>query len=254
MSKNMKTPTNVKILTNDIAVVRMKKMGKRFEIACYKNKVLNWRNRSEKDIDEVLKTRQVFTNVSKGQLAKKDEIQAAFGIDDHFEVCKLILEKGDLQVSDKERQATNENSIKEVAQLIADMVVNPETKRPIPPSTINKALAEIDFSLKPNRSTKQQALEVIPRLRESMKIERAKIRLRVAVATKEARNLQGKLKLLFDEIEVENWDEQGLELIGLIQPGAFRIIDEMVRNDGKGQARIEILSLKDVAEGELESL
>jgi hypothetical protein len=32
-----------KRLTN-IAVVRYKSHGKRFEIACYKNKVLNWRN------------------------------------------------------------------------------------------------------------------------------------------------------------------------------------------------------------------
>ena len=34
------TPTNQKLLTN-VAVVRMKKAGKRFEIACYKNKVRN---------------------------------------------------------------------------------------------------------------------------------------------------------------------------------------------------------------------
>lgn len=32
-----------KRLTN-IAVVRVKKHGNRFEIACYKNKVVNWRN------------------------------------------------------------------------------------------------------------------------------------------------------------------------------------------------------------------
>ena len=32
-----------KRLTN-VAVVRLKKKGKRFEIACYKNKVVNWRN------------------------------------------------------------------------------------------------------------------------------------------------------------------------------------------------------------------
>ena len=38
----IKTPTNQKLLTN-VAVVRMKKCGKRFEIACYKNKVLSWR-------------------------------------------------------------------------------------------------------------------------------------------------------------------------------------------------------------------
>lgn len=37
------TPTNQIRLTN-VAVVRMKKGGKRFEIACYKNKVVSWRN------------------------------------------------------------------------------------------------------------------------------------------------------------------------------------------------------------------
>jgi len=37
------TPTNQIRLTN-VAIVRLKKAGKRFEIACYKNKVLSWRN------------------------------------------------------------------------------------------------------------------------------------------------------------------------------------------------------------------
>lgn len=37
------TPTNQIRLTN-VAVVRMKKGGKRFEIACYKNKVVSWRS------------------------------------------------------------------------------------------------------------------------------------------------------------------------------------------------------------------
>lgn len=36
------TPTNQIRLTN-VAVVRMKKCGIRFEIACYKNKVQSWR-------------------------------------------------------------------------------------------------------------------------------------------------------------------------------------------------------------------
>ena len=39
------TPTNQIRLTN-VAVVRMKRGGKRFEIACYKNKVLSWRDKT----------------------------------------------------------------------------------------------------------------------------------------------------------------------------------------------------------------
>lgn len=75
------TPTNQKLLTN-VAIVRIKKGGKRFEIACYKNKVLSWRQGIEKDIDEVLQSHVVFLNVSKGQVAKKEDLVKTFGSGD----------------------------------------------------------------------------------------------------------------------------------------------------------------------------
>jgi len=59
----MRPVTQVK-LTN-VAVVRLRKAGKRFEIACYKNMALNWRSGVETDIDEVLQIDRIFTNVSK---------------------------------------------------------------------------------------------------------------------------------------------------------------------------------------------
>lgn len=43
MSKTLVQPIGQKRLTN-VAVVRLKKLGIRFEIACYKNKVLSWRS------------------------------------------------------------------------------------------------------------------------------------------------------------------------------------------------------------------
>lgn len=207
---------------------------------------------SEKDIDEVLQSRTVFTNVSKGQLAKKDELAAAFGTEDQFEICKIILEKGDLQVSEKERQAATDQSFKEVSQLIAGMVVNPETKRPIAPSVIDKALHEMHFSLKPNKNAKQQALEAIPKLREAISLERAKMRIRVSMPSHEAKITHSRLKALFSELEMEDWAEGGLEMVGLIEPGSFRATDELVRNESRGHGRMEILSLKEIRDGELE--
>merc|ERR1711935_1071710 len=122
------TPTNQKLLTN-VAVVRAKKNGKRFEIACYKNKVLSWRQGVEKDIDEVLQSHTVFLNVSKGQVAKKEDLIKCYETADMSLICKEILTKGELQVSDKERQAEREALFKEVATTITEKCVNPETKR-----------------------------------------------------------------------------------------------------------------------------
>ncbi|RVE65133.1 hypothetical protein OJAV_G00133630, partial [Oryzias javanicus] len=154
------TPTNQIRLTN-VAVVRMKKGGKRFEIACYKNKVMSWRTGAEKDLDEVLQTHSVFMNVSKGQTAKKDDLVKAFGTEDQTEICKQILAKGELQVSDKERQSQLETMFRDIATTVADKCVNPDTKRPYPVSLIERAMKDIHYSVKPNKSAKQQALEVI---------------------------------------------------------------------------------------------
>nr|CAD7199635.1 unnamed protein product [Timema douglasi] len=260
------TPTNQIRLTN-VAVVRMKKGGKRFEIACYRNKVVSWRNKAEKDIDEVLQTHTVFINVSKGQVAKKEDLVKAFGIDDQTDICKEILAKGELQVSDKERHTQLDSLFKDIATTIAavelnttsvlanyateaDKCVNPETKRPYPVSMIEKAMRDVHFSVKPNRNAKQQALDVIPQLKATIPLERAQMRLRVVISGKEARKLRDKVAKLTSSIETESWDSGALTLVCLIDPGHYREMDDIVRSETKGAGLLELLNLKEVTEGE----
>lgn len=97
MAMKIGTPVNQQRLTN-VAYVRLQKNGKRFEIACYRNKVLNYRNKIETDLDEVLQIATVFTNVSKGMLASSKDLLEAFGTADQKIICKEILIKGELQV------------------------------------------------------------------------------------------------------------------------------------------------------------
>ncbi|XP_067013769.1 ribosome maturation protein SBDS [Anabrus simplex] len=243
------TPTNQIRLTN-VAVVRVKKGGKRFEIACYRNKVLSWRNNVEKDIDEVLQTHTVFTNVSKGQVAKKEDLIKAFGKDDVTEIAKEILAKGELQVSDKERASQLDSLFKDIATTVADKCVNPETKRPYPVSMIEKAMKDVHFSVKPNRNAKQQALDVIPMLREKIPLERAQMRIKVISSGKEARKLREKIVKLATSTETENWNGGELSIVCLIDPGHYREVDELVRSETKGHGLLELLSLKEVMEGE----
>ena len=79
-------------LTN-VSIVRLKKGGKRFEIACYKNKVQEWRTGVETNIDDVLQIANVFINVSKGEVAKSEDLKKAFNTTDVNaivkEVCKI---------------------------------------------------------------------------------------------------------------------------------------------------------------------
>lgn len=44
----------------------------------------------EKDIDEVLQTHTVFMNVSKGQVAKREDLVKCFGTDDQTKICLQV--------------------------------------------------------------------------------------------------------------------------------------------------------------------
>ena len=140
MSRIMQ-PSNQIRLTN-VSLVRLKKGKKRFEIACYKNKVLEWRQGIETDLDEVLQIPSVvFLNVSKGQTAPAEDLARAFGRDRPVDDIVLeILRRGELQVGERERAAQMDRVHHEVVGIVASKLVDPRTKRVYTTGMIEKAL------------------------------------------------------------------------------------------------------------------
>ena len=107
-------------------------------------------------MDNVLQTHAVFVNVSKGQLASQQEILKAFQTTETAPVILEILKKGELQVSTLERNSQLSTIHKDIANIIAEKTVNPETKRPYPVSMIEKVITDMGFSVSSSKSAKQQ--------------------------------------------------------------------------------------------------
>ncbi|KAH8889378.1 Shwachman-Bodian-diamond syndrome protein [Thozetella sp. PMI_491] len=140
MSRQINQPSNQIKLTN-VSLVRLKKGKKRFEIACYKNKVLEWRSGIETDLDNVLQIPNVFLNVSKGQTAPSADLAKAFGKDVPVnDIILEILNKGELQVGEKERAAQLGRVHNELVGIVASKLVDPRTKRVYTTGMIEKAL------------------------------------------------------------------------------------------------------------------
>ena len=64
------------------------------------------------------------------------------------------------QISDKERELEFTTLFKDVAGVIADKCINPDTQRPYTLSMVERALRDVHFSVDPKRGAKQQALQV----------------------------------------------------------------------------------------------
>ncbi|GAB1207134.1 hypothetical protein APSETT445_005843 [Aspergillus pseudonomiae] len=209
-------PSNQIKFTN-VSVVRLKKGKKRFELACYKNKLLEYRSGAEKDLDNVLQVPTIFLSVSKAQTAPSAEIAKAFGANTPAdEIRQEILRKGEVQVGERERKEIIERVEKEVLDIVSGRLVDPTTKRVYTPGMISKALDQLSSAsgqmqqaqsqnnngeasgagdesrpaqprkplwtgVTPNKSAKIQALEAMKALIawQPIPVMRARMRLRV---------------------------------------------------------------------------
>jgi len=239
---NLKQPIGQKLHTN-IAVVRYKKCGTRFEIACYKNKVRDWRNGVEKDLDEVLQTTTIFKKVAQGRVANQAEIKAAFGVAEEEAICKVILKKGHLQVSQKERDQEMRVKTREIASIVASKCVNKNTRLPFPIQQIEKAMKEIKFNVKASRNAKQLAIELVKELENGalLPLVRQQMVLRISLPIAIGKKIKPQLTPLFIEIENEVFTTLYV-LVVHIDPGNYRRIDQDVARLTSGKGTVEVLS------------
>ncbi|GAD95687.1 hypothetical protein PVAR5_4333 [Paecilomyces variotii No. 5] len=212
MPVGIKTPSNQIKFTN-VSIVRLKKGKKRFELACYKNKLLEYRSGAETDLDNVLQVPTIFLSVSKAQTAPSAELTKSFGSGvSRDEIIQEILRKGEVQVGERERKDILERVEKEVLDIVAGRLVDPATKRVYTTGMISKALDQLSSASgslqqeqknngdaakegegapqqrKPlwtgvvtNKSAKSQALEAMKALIawQPIPVMRARMRLRV---------------------------------------------------------------------------
>ena len=113
----------------------------------------------------------------------------------HF-LLSQILDHGEYQVSDLERQSVAANALRDITAMVAARTVNPATQRPYSVAIVDKFIRELHFSIDSNKSTKQQALELIRRLSAKFPIVRARMELRVTLPQNNLPALREKLQAL----------------------------------------------------------
>jgi ribosome maturation protein SDO1 len=306
MPVGINQPSNQIKLTN-VSLVRTKRGKKRFEIACYKNKVLEYRSGNEKDLDNVLQIPNVFLNVSKGQVANNEDLEKAWPGKSREEIVLEILVKGELQVGEKERQAGLEGLRREVVGFVAERVVDPKTKRVYTTGMIEKALdmlsaqagqqassskdhaasgtstpatgengeakekgkakaAPVWTGVVTTKDAKSQALLAIKALiaHQPIPIARARMRLRITCPTsitkqgvkaaegeeKATGTVKDKILSFVEQVESQDTAGSEWEVVGFVEPGAYKTLTEFISTQTKGKARAEVLDMAVVHEGD----
>lgn len=153
-------PVTQKWLTN-VSIVSHVVGGVRFEVACYCNKILAFRNGLEKELSEVLQTDAVFSDAAHGVVHRDEALLRAFGTANREVVCREILLKGRTQQSGLERRTETERRLREIACLAAARTRNPLTGLPYPADLVLSTMhSQLHYRLNEQPASAQAAYVV----------------------------------------------------------------------------------------------
>ena len=102
------------------------------------------------------------------------------------DIVKLILEKGELQISEKERNLNFQNTKNDIANIIVEKTYNTENGLPFPHSMILQVLDDIKIVIREDQDTKRQALKAIKLIQEKniLPIDRKLMSLNLTIKEK----------------------------------------------------------------------
>ena len=133
-----------------------------------------------------------------------------------------ILQKGEVQVGEKEREHDLSSVRREIATLVAEKCVDPSTQRPYPVGVIDKAMTEAGFSVKPGKSAKAQVSECIKLLQahSQLPIQRARMRVRVSVPAADVERVKEKVLGSAEAVEKDEQAGDEWETVRVLRLGS----------------------------------
>ena len=136
--------------------------------------------------------------------------------------------------------------------MISNKCVNPDTKRPYPVSIIEKAMKECHIAVKPNKTSKQQALDTIGKLKTTLPLERAMMRMQIVCPIKASNKIRKYLSKQAQNVKTETEEKDGDTMVTVLlaSPGLYRDIEQVVRDESQGAGTLEILNLIEVRDDE----
>ena len=195
-------------------LARIKKTGKNFEILVDLDDALKFKKGEISFIEA--EGDKIFADSKKGQVASSNDLNESFGTTDASEIAKVIVKNGEVQLTQENRDAEQEQRFKQVVNFLATNAIDPQTKNPHTPERIKNALEQAHVNIR-NTPIEDQIKEIIAEISKiiPIKLETKKVKVTIpAIYTGKAYGVVSQYK------EEERWVDNGdLEIIVAVPSG-----------------------------------
>jgi len=220
---------------DDAVIARLETRGSRFEVLVDPDLALEIKKGKNVDVSEALATEEVFKDSRRGDRASPEHVRELLGAEDVLEAARIIIRRGELQLTTEQRRRIQEDRRRQVITIIARNAVNPQTGLPHPPARIERALEEAKVRIDPFKSAEEQVPEALKALRPILPIKFEKKEVAVKIPPQHASRCMGAVRQ-YGEIKREEWQKDGSWICLLEMPAGvveefFDRLNEMTHGD-----------------------
>jgi len=227
-----------------INLARFKKNGRKFEIVIDPDNAILFKEGKIEDIREVLIAQRIFEDVQKGVFSPKQDLDTAFPKMETLDIAKLILSKGELQLSAKYREAKQEEKRRLIIETIHRNSINPQNNLPHPTTRIENAFAEAKIRIDDSKSAHDQVNDIIKKLQPILPIKFEHKHVQVHISEKYAKKYYKTIHR-YGRLLNEKWLDDGCYLCTVEVPAGLYMdfIDDLNKKT-HGGAEIKLLASK----------
>jgi len=194
--------------------------GQHFELFLDPDNAYLYLEGSKKDLKNILVVDEVFEDAKNGERHKADAIKKAFGTTDIFEILKIMLEKGEVQLTTEQKRKKLEETRKKILAIICMEAIDARTKAPIPIQRLENALEQVRVHIDPFKDPREQVPGIVKLLLPLIPIKFEKINIAIKVPAAHAHRCYGTLKSY--GIKKEQWLGDGSLVVMIEIPAGMQ--------------------------------
>ncbi len=222
-------------------LARLKKGGANYELVVDPDKAVAFKEGSDIDIRDIIKSQDVFFDAKKGEHASLERMAEVFGTSDTLEIAKIILTEGEIQLTSEHRAKVREDKKKQIINLICKNACDPKTKLPHPPLRIERAMEEAKIRIDEFKRAEDQVSDIIKSLRPIIPISVETRKVNVHVPNNHAAKLYGVMQN-FGKITQEKWlDDGSWKGVVELPAGLVNEFFDKLNSDTHGSVHTEII-------------
>lgn len=202
-------------------LAKLKKGGEHFEVVIDPDQAILYKNKKISDVKDVLKSTHIFSDAKKGLLASKEHMATIFEGKSPIEVAKMIIDDGEIQLSQAYRDEQYANKKKQIVETIHRNGVDPKNDLPHPMVRIENAMEEVNVKIDYYKSADDQVQEVLKQIRTVLPIKFETLQVEVKIGAKYANKMYGPLSS-FGNIHNDHWLDDGVWVVLIEIPAGIQ--------------------------------